>query len=85
MTDYQDEPAPSDKPDTTTMTGAEFRRHTAADPEQWAEACYAAMRAPGDALDGPGRIAFLARWFRDYGEAVRSEITALGRLVPRQE
>ena len=62
----------TEPPDTTTMSGAEFQRHVGTDAEKWAEACYAAMRAPsvyGDSLDGPGRIAFLAQWFRDAMDA----------------
>jgi hypothetical protein len=62
--------------DTTSMTGAEFREHVGTDAAKWADACFAAMRAhaaSGDVLDGPSRAAFLAQWFRDYGEAVRSE------------
>ena len=27
-----------DKPDTITMTGAEFQRHAGTDPKKWAEA-----------------------------------------------
>jgi hypothetical protein len=72
------------------MSGAEFQRHAGTDAETWAEACYAAMCAPaasGESLDGPGRVAFLARWFRDYADACVAEegrwVTA--RLVPRHD
>jgi len=80
----------TDKPDTTTLSGAEFQRHVGTDPEKWAEACYAVMRSPaasGESLDGPGRIAFLAQWFRDYAEVrVAEEVGRVtARLGPRQE
>jgi hypothetical protein len=80
----------TEQPDTTTLSGAEFQRHAGTDAQKWAGACYAAMRAPGvygDSLDGPGRVAFLARWFSDYAEVRVAEelgrVTA--RLVPRHD
>jgi hypothetical protein len=73
----------TDKPDTTSMTGAEFRRYVGTDPAKWAEAFVAAYdhRRQWGHVD---RVAFVQGWLRDYAEVVRSE-AALGRLVPRQE
>jgi hypothetical protein len=76
--------------DTTTMSGAEFQRHAGTDAQKWAEACYAAMCAPaasGESLDGPGRVAFLARWFSDYAEVCVAEEVGrvMASLVPRHD
>jgi hypothetical protein len=68
--------------DTTTMTGAEFRRHVGTDPERWAEAFLSVyhdsefIRTPAD------RQASVAKWFRDFAdacvaEAVRHETAAI--------
>ena len=75
--------------DTTTMTGAQFRRHTGADPEMWAGAflaAYAQAGADGVRTDAD-RLAFVAQWFRDameaaVAEAVARDTAAVGRLVP---
>ena len=51
--------------DTTSMTGAQFRREVAADPEKWAGAFLAAA---SEQRDGPAheadRLAFTTQWFR---------------------
>jgi phage shock protein A len=57
--------------DTTTMNGAQFRRHAGADPEMWAGAflaAYAQAGADGVRTDAD-RLAFVAQWFRDAQEA----------------
>lgn len=74
--------------DTTSMTGAEFRRHVGVDPTEWAEAFLAvydeAFLREGDdpLIDREERIGFTAAWFRDYGEAAVAK--ALGREWGRQ-
>jgi len=76
--------------DTTTMNGAQFRRHTGTDPEMWAEtflAAYAQAGADGVRTDAD-RLAFVTGWFRDaqeaaVAEAIGRETAAVGRLVPR--
>ena len=71
--------AMTDKPDTTSMTGAEFQRHVGADPTEWAEAFLAvydeAFLREGDdpLIDREERAGFTAAWFRDYGEACVAE------------
>jgi hypothetical protein len=78
----------TDKPDTTTMSGAEFQRAVGTDPAKWAEAFVRAGDRDGwlDAVRDE-RIAYAVRWFRDYADACVAEelgrVTA--RLVPRQE
>jgi len=61
--------------DTTTMNGAQFRRHTGTDPERWAAAflaAYAQAGADGVRTDAD-RLAFVAQWFRDAQEAAVAE------------
>jgi hypothetical protein len=72
--------------DTTTMNGAQFRRHAGADPAKWAEAMLDAT-ATAYTASKVERIALVAQWFRDYAEvcvaeAVARDTAAVGRLVP---
>jgi hypothetical protein len=53
------------------LSGAEFQREVAVDPEKWAKRLYDAMEMQGEALRSEAdRVAFLASWFRDFGDAV---------------
>jgi hypothetical protein len=73
--------------DTTTMTGAQFRRHAGTDPEKWSEAFLAEYaRADGLRTDAD-RLAFVTGWFRDAQDAAVAEAVGrdTARLVPRQE
>ena len=76
-----------DKPNTTTMSGAEFQRHAGTDAQKWAEAILAAADVDTTCKSNAERAAFTARWFRDFADACVAEevgrVTA--RLVPRQE
>ena len=55
----------TDKPDTTTLTGAQFRREVGADPERWAAAFLAAYAQAEGVRTDADRLAFVAQWFRD--------------------
>jgi hypothetical protein len=73
--------------DTTTMNGAQFRRHVGTDPAKWAEAMLDATATAFTASKAE-RIALVAQWFRDameaaVAEAVGHDTAAVGRLVPR--
>jgi hypothetical protein len=88
-----------DKPDTTTLSGAEFQRHAGTDAEKWAEALFDALyygeKEAGTAVERAARkkgwreehIALAARFLRDYAEVCVAEevgrVTA--RLVPRHD
>ena len=77
-----------DKPDTTTMSGAQFQRAVGTDPAKWAEAFVRAYDRDGMHEAGSAeRAAYAMRWLRDYAEVCVAEevgrVTA--RLVPRQE
>lgn len=74
-----------DKPDTTTMTGAEFQRHAGTDPAKWAEAFLRAYATADGLHTDADRQAFVEAWCRHIADAVRHEHTALGRLVPRHD
>jgi hypothetical protein len=69
--------------DTTTLSGAEFRRHVGTDPAKWAEAFLAAVGGPAvGARSEAERVALVAQWFRDameaaVAEAVRHETAAI--------
>ena len=53
------------------LSGAEFQREVAADAEKWAKRLYDAMELQGEALRSEAeRVAFLAGWLRDFGDAV---------------
>jgi hypothetical protein len=53
------------------LSGAEFQREVAVDPEKWAKRLYDAMEMQGEALRTEAdRVAFLTSWFRDFGDAV---------------
>ena len=58
---------------TTSMTGAQFQREVAADPEQWAGAFLAAYAKAEGLHTEADRLAFVTGWFRDFGEAVMKE------------
>jgi hypothetical protein len=62
--------------DTTTMTGAQFRRHAGADPAKWAEAFWQFYDSDGP-MPLDERVGFAASWFRDYAEVCVAE--AVGR------
>jgi hypothetical protein len=52
------------------LSGAEFQREVAVDPEKWARRLYDAMEMQGEALRTEAdRVAFLARWIRDAMDA----------------
>jgi hypothetical protein len=76
-----------DKPDTATMSGAEFQRHVGTDPEKWAEAFVGACHRDLHELLSDECQAYLARWLSDYAEVRVAEelgrVTA--RLVPRHD
>ena len=68
--------------DTTTLSGAQFRREVGTDPAKWAEAFVAAYAAAADEglRADADRTAFAAAWLRDYAdacvaEAVRRDMT----------
>ena len=70
----------TDKPDTTTLSGAEFQRHVGTDPEKWAEAYLAAYDRDGvHVAPFEERAAFVARWLRDYAEVCVAEV--VGRVT----
>ena len=81
-----------DKPDTTTMSGAEFQRHAGTDPVKWAEAMlHAHAESPvvgmiPDPTDAEC-LSFFATWLRDYAEVrVAEEVGRVtARLVPRHD
>jgi hypothetical protein len=62
--------------DTTTMTGAQFRRHAGTDPEKWSEAFWQTYDSDGP-MPLDERVGFAAGWFRDAMEAAAAE--AVGR------
>lgn len=68
--------------DTTSMTGAEFRRHAGTDPAKWAEAFLATAEVDMTCKNNAERVAFTAAWFRDAMDAAVAE--ALGREWGRQ-
>jgi hypothetical protein len=74
--------------DTTTMTGAEFRREVAADPEQWAGAFLAAAAKAEGLHTEADRLAFVTDWFRDAMDAAvahaQDRLWGAGFNVPRQ-
>jgi hypothetical protein len=76
-----------DKPDTTTLSGAEFQRHAGTDAQKWAEAFLAAADVETGCKSNAERAAFTAKWFRDYAEVCVAEevgrVTA--RLGPRHD
>jgi hypothetical protein len=76
-----------DKPDTTTMSGAEFQRHAGTDAQKWAEAFLAAADVETGCKSNAERVAFTARWFSDYAEMrVAEELGCVtARLVPRHD
>ena len=69
--------------DTTTLSGAEFRRHVGTDPAKWAEAFVRAGDRDGcHEMLRDERAAYATQWFRDameaaVAEAVRHETAAI--------
>ena len=59
--------------DTTTMTGAQFRREVGTDPAKWAEAFLNAAEVDLLCKSNDERAAFTAKWFRDYADACVAE------------
>ena len=55
--------------DTTTLTGAQFRREVGADPEKWAAAFLAAYAKAEGVRTDADRLAFVAGWMRDAMDA----------------
>ena len=52
------------------LSGAEFQREVGADADKWAKRLYDAMEMQGEALRSEAeRVAFLAGWLRDFGDA----------------
>ena len=77
-----------DKPDTTTMSGAEFQRYAGTDPVKWAEAFVQAYNRAGmHEAAAAESAAFTAHWLRDYAEVrVAEEVGRVtARLVPRHD
>ena len=85
-----------DKPDTTTLSGAEFLRHAGTDAQKWAEAFWQAYSREERERPETERQqksttdwvhSFTVRWLRDYAEVCVAEevgrVTA--RLVPRHD
>ena len=58
----------TDKP---AMTGAEFQREVADDPEKWAEAFLAAYQENEAIHTDADRLEFVTQWFSDAMEAAR--------------
>ena len=67
----------TDKPDYTTMSGAEFQRAVGADPDKWAEAFAQRAAAMSESLSD-GLRDELAQWFRD---AMDAAVRAQGQLL----
>ncbi len=65
------------------LSGAEFQREVAVDPEKWAKRLYDAMEMQGEALRSEAdRVAFLTRWIRDAMDAaVKARGPALSDIV----
>lgn len=62
----------TDKPDYTTMSGAEFRRAVGTDQHKWAEAFRQRAAAMSEPLSD-GLRDELAQWLRDFGAAAVQE------------
>jgi hypothetical protein len=58
-----------DKPDTTTLSGAEFQRHAGTDALKWAKAFLAAADVETGCKSNAERAEFTAKWFRDAMDA----------------
>ena len=70
----------TDKPDTTTMTGAEFQRHAGTSAARWAEALVAAYDREGVHKEPrEARALFVEGWLRDYAEVCVAE--EVGRVT----
>jgi hypothetical protein len=54
---------------TEPLSGARFQREVGADPEKWAAAFLAAYAKAEGVRTDADRQAFVAAWFRDFGEA----------------
>ena len=65
--------------DTTTLSGAQFRREVGTDPAKWAAAFLAAYASAEGLRTDADRTAFAAAWLRDYAEACVAE--AVGRQM----
>ena len=71
--------------DTTTMSGAQFKRHVGTDPEKWAEAFLAAYAKAEGLHTEADRLAFVMSWFRDaMRTVVGSEAVEHWRTDPAQ-
>jgi len=64
----------TDKPDTTTLTGAQFRREVGADPERWAAAFLAAYAQAEGVRTDADRLAFVTGWMRDAMNAAVAQV-----------
>ena len=53
------------------MTGAEFQREVADDPEKWAERFLAAYTASDAIHTDADRLEFITQWFADAMDAAR--------------
>jgi hypothetical protein len=51
------------------LSGAQFQREVGADPERWAAAFLAAYAQAEGVRTDADRLAFVAAWFRDFGDA----------------
>ena len=73
--------------DTTTLSGAQFRREVGTDPAKWAAAFLAAYASAEGLRTDADRTAFAAAWLRDYAdacvaEAVRRDMTEATQPCP---
>jgi hypothetical protein len=66
-------PMSDDKPDTTTLTGAQFREHAGTDPAKWAAAFLAVFHESEFVRTAADRQASATKWFRDYADACVAE------------
>jgi hypothetical protein len=54
---------------TEPLSGAQFQREVGADPEKWAAEFLAAYAQADGVRTDADRQAFVAAWFRDFGDA----------------
>ena len=59
--------------DTTSMTGAAFRREVGADPAKWAEAFVRSTAGEMREAEILERASHVMPWFRDYADACVAE------------
>ena len=68
-----------DKPDTTTLSGAEFQRHAGTDAQKWAEAFVRSTAGEMSEAEILERASWVTPWFRDYAAVCVAE--EVGRVT----